>query len=161
MLTDPFNLTNPNVTPLTGSPVLTGGATPPNDGFFDATATFPGALSDDPAKNWMANWVTYPQITTDVEEEELGVVADFKLEQDFPNPFNPSTVISFSIPEASNVKLSVYNILGQEVAVLVNEFVNSGRYSKSFNAKDLSSGLYIYILEAGSTSISKKMTLLK
>jgi hypothetical protein len=161
LLTDPFNLTNPNVTPLTGSPVLTGGATPPNDGFFDVTATFPGAIDNDPAKNWLANWVTYPQITTDVEDEGLGVVSEFKLEQNFPNPFNPSTVISFSIPEASNVKLSVYNILGQEVAVLVNEFVNAGRYSKSFNGKDLSSGLYIYTIEAGSVSISKKMTLLK
>jgi hypothetical protein len=161
MLTDPFNLANPNVTPLPGSPALTGGATPPNDGFFDVTATTPGALSDDPTKNWTANWTTYPSGTVGVEDNETQLVTEYRLEQNYPNPFNPSTVINFNLPQAAQVKLSVYNILGQEVAVLVDEFVNAGSYSKSFNAKNLTSGLYIYTLEAGSTKISKKMTLLK
>ena len=161
MLTDPFNLENPNVTPLPGSPALTGGATPPNDGFFDVTAVTPGALSDDPSKNWTANWTTYPSGTVGVEDNETQVITEYKLEQNYPNPFNPSTVINFNLPQAAQVKLSVYNILGQEVAVLVDEFVNAGSYSKSFNASNLASGLYIYTLEAGSTKLSKKMTLLK
>lgn len=161
LLTDPFNLVNPNVTPLPGSPILTGAATPPNDGFFDVSGSFLGALSDDPTKNWTANWVTYPQLVTDVNEEKPLIVNNLVLEQNYPNPFNPSTLISFSIPEAANVKLAVYNILGQEVAVLVDEFVSPGNYSKVFNANNLTTGLYIYRLEAGATSISKKMTLLK
>ena len=161
MLTDPFNLANPNVTPLPGSPVLTGGATPPNDGFFDITANHPGALSDDPAKNWTLNWTTYPSGVTDVENNASQIITDFKLEQNYPNPFNPSTLINFSVPEAAQVKLSVYNILGQEVAVLVDEFVNAGSYSKAFNATGISTGLYIYRLESNNVSISKKMTLLK
>ena len=161
MLTDPFNLANPNVTPLPGSPVLTGGATPPNDGFFDITANHPGALSDDPAKNWTLNWTTYPSGVTDVENNASQIITDFKLEQNYPNPFNPSTLINFSVPEAAQVKLSVYNILGQEVAVLVDEFVNAGSYSKAFNAAGISTGLYIYRLESNNVSISKKMTLLK
>lgn len=161
MLTDPFNLANPNVTPLVGSPVLTGGATPPNDGFFDVTAVYPGALSDDPTKNWTLNWVTYPQITTGINDKNFETLSDFRLEQNYPNPFNPSTLIKFTVPEAANVKLVVHNILGQEVAVIVDEFVNAGSYSKTFNAQNLSSGLYIYTLESGSYKISKKMTLLK
>jgi hypothetical protein len=161
MLTDPFNLDNPNVTPLPGSPALTGGATPPNDGFFDVTATTPGALSDDPTENWTANWTTYPSGLVGVEDNATQIVTDYRLEQNYPNPFNPSTVIDFKLPEAAQVKLSVYNVLGQEVAVLVDEFVSAGSYSKTFNAKNLTSGLYIYTFEAGSTKISKKMTLLK
>jgi hypothetical protein len=161
MLTDPFNLANPNVTPLPGSPALTNGATPPNDGFFDITANYPGALNDDPAKNWTLNWTTYPSGVTDVENNESQIITDFKLEQNYPNPFNPSTLINFSVPEAAQVKLSVYNILGQEVAVLVDEFVNAGSYSKAFNAAGISTGLYIYRLESNNFSISKKMTLLK
>ena len=70
-------------------------------------------------------------------------------------------MINFSVPEAAQVKLSVYNILGQEVAVLVDEFVNAGSYSKAFNAAGISTGLYIYRLESNNVSISKKMTLLK
>jgi hypothetical protein len=161
MLTDPFNLANPNVTPLPGSPALTNGATPPNDGFFDITANYPGALNDDPAKNWTLNWTTYPSGVTDVENNESQIITDFKLEQNYPNPFNPSTLINFNVPEAAQVKLSVYNILGQEVAVLVDEFVSAGSYSKAFNAVGISTGLYIYRLESNNVSISKKMTLLK
>lgn len=161
LLTDPFNLANPNITPLPGSPLLTGGGTPPNDGFFDVTATYPGAISNNPASDWTKNWTSYPTLITDVTENQNLVGTDFKLEQNYPNPFNPSTIINFSVPEASYIKLVVYNILGQEVAVLVDEFVNAGNYSKAFNAEGLSTGLYIYKLESNNVTLAKKMTLLK
>ena len=86
---------------------------------------------------------------------------EYNLSQNYPNPFNPSTRISYSVIEPTNVRLSVYNILGQQVAVLVNDFKSSGTYEVNFDASNLSSGIYIYSLEAGSIVVSKKMTLLK
>ncbi|MBU2493991.1 MAG: T9SS type A sorting domain-containing protein [Bacteroidetes bacterium] len=85
----------------------------------------------------------------------------FNLEQNYPNPFNPSTTIRFVVPEASNVKLRVFNTLGEQVAELFSGFRNAGTYSINWNAENISSGVYIYRLEVGSTVISKKMTLLK
>jgi hypothetical protein len=150
-----------NFTPLPVSPIFKGEIAPMNDDSFDITANHLGALSDNPAKNWTSSWINYSATTTGVENNNLSTVPNFRLEQNYPNPFNSSTQINFSVTKASQVKLAVYNILDQEVAVLLDEFVNVGSYSKSFNAKDLSSGLYIYTIEAGPVSISKKMTLLK
>jgi Secretion system C-terminal sorting domain len=86
---------------------------------------------------------------------------DYNLSQNYPNPFNPSTVISYSLPSASNVKLIVYNTLGQTIKVFDNSFKNSGNYSINFNASDLPSGVYFYKLEAGQFSQIKKMMLIK
>ncbi len=88
-------------------------------------------------------------------------VYSFKLEQNYPNPFNPETIIKFSIPRSQNVMLKVYDLLGREVATLVNGFKNKGNYSVKFNAENLASGLYIYRLSAEGISISRKMILLK
>ena len=97
-----------------------------------------------------------------VEKENDVVPAQFYLDQNFPNPFNPSTLIKFGITEASNVNLTVYDALGREVAVLVNnEYMNAGAYNIKFNASNLASGIYIYKLTAGANSVSKKMQLLK
>ncbi len=97
-----------------------------------------------------------------VAVKELPVTANrFELGQNYPNPFNPSTVISYSIPQASNVTLKVYDILGNEVATLVNQFQNANSYKVNFNAASLASGVYIYKIEAGSFTMSKKMLLLK
>jgi hypothetical protein len=85
----------------------------------------------------------------------------FSLEQNYPNPFNPVTTISYSIPAQANVKLDVYNILGQKVVTLVNEFKLSGRYSIEFNAESFASGIYIYQLTSGNYTLTKKMLLLK
>lgn len=87
--------------------------------------------------------------------------ATFELSQNYPNPFNPSTVIKYSVPAATNVTLSVYNVIGQKVATLVNEVKNAGTYEVKFNASSLSSGLYIYKLETPGQTITRKMTLLK
>lgn len=85
----------------------------------------------------------------------------FKLNNNFPNPFNPSTTISFEIPEASNVTLKVFDITGKEVASLLNGFINSGYHEYSWNASQLSSGVYFYRIQAGSFTKTKKMHLIK
>jgi hypothetical protein len=87
--------------------------------------------------------------------------ATFALSQNYPNPFNPSTKIDFTIPKAGNVTLKVYNVLGQEVATLLDGFEAAQNYSLKFDASGLSSGIYFYTLKSGDQSITKKMLLLK
>lgn len=83
------------------------------------------------------------------------------LSQNYPNPFNPSTRISFSLPQAGFAQLSIFNVLGQKVAILVDEVKKAGNYTVSFNATSLSSGIYFYRLETAGNSIVKKMMLIK
>jgi len=85
----------------------------------------------------------------------------FELVQNYPNPFNPNTTIEFTIPQASNVSLKIYNLLGQEVRTLVNGIKDAGTHKINFDAKELNSGMYIYKIEAGSFTQVRKMTLLK
>lgn len=151
--------------PQSGSPAATGFVAPP-DAFF-SNVSFLGAFN--PADGiWTQGWTAVsalgytPFTTVDVEENIISSTpVDFTLSQNYPNPFNPSTKIMYSIVEPTQVKLTVTNILGQVVETLVNDFRSAGTYEVTFNASDLASGLYIYTLEAGSTFISKKMTLLK
>lgn len=88
-------------------------------------------------------------------------VKDFRLEQNYPNPFNPSTFIKYRIPELSFVTLKVYDILGNEVATLVNKELSAGEYEIEFNAADLTSSVYIYQIKAAAFIVSKKMILLR
>ena len=104
--------------------------------------------------------VTNYSPTTDIEND-LKNVSDFNLEQNYPNPFNPSTKIQFSIPEPGNVKLIVYNLLGQEIKTLVNEFKESGTHTIDFDAVAQNSGVYFYKIESNGFSETRKMTLLK
>ena len=84
------------------------------------------------------------------------------MEQNYPNPFNPSTLIKYSVPENGFVKLSVYNLIGEEVSVLVNETVDAGFYEVTFSAiGGLPSGTYFYRLQAGNFVETKKMVLMK
>ncbi|MCA1802617.1 MAG: T9SS type A sorting domain-containing protein [Rhodothermaceae bacterium] len=83
------------------------------------------------------------------------------LYQNYPNPFNPATIIRYSLPEAANVKISVYNITGQRVADLVNDFQSAGNHSVQFNATHHSSGLYVYMLQTDNIVITRKMILIK
>ena len=96
-------------------------------------------------------------------EVEVDVTAplSFNLEQNYPNPFNPSTKINYSVPEAGNVKLAVYNIVGEEVAVLVNGYTEAGHFNVSFDASNLPSGVYLYKLQSDNAVQTKKMMLLK
>jgi len=85
----------------------------------------------------------------------------FELSQNYPNPFNPATTIQFRLPQTGLVKLPLFNILGQEVRTLVNEFMEAGTHSVNFDASELNSGIYIYKLESGSFNQTKKMILVK
>jgi hypothetical protein len=85
----------------------------------------------------------------------------FTLEQNYPNPFNPSTVIAYQLPTANRVTLKVYDVIGREVATLVNEVKEAGHYSATFNASKLSSGVYFARLQSGNVVQMKKMMLLK
>ena len=85
----------------------------------------------------------------------------FALEQNYPNPFNPTTTIEYSIPESGNVKLEVYNSLGEEVATLVNKFEEAGNYELTFNASKLSSGIYYYRIECENFVQVRKMVLIR
>ena len=85
----------------------------------------------------------------------------FSLKQNYPNPFNPTTNIQFDIPQASDVTLKVYNILGQEVMTVLNDFKQAGTHTATFDASNLASGIYIYQLQAGKVNLQRKMTLIK
>lgn len=86
---------------------------------------------------------------------------DYSLNQNYPNPFNPSTTIAYDIPKTSFVRISVYDILGKEIKLVVNEQKNSGHYEIIFDAKELAGGIYYYTIKTGEFSLSKKMILLK
>ena len=98
---------------------------------------------------------------TNIEDCKENVPNNFKLNQNYPNPFNPTTIIQFSISQQSFVTLKVYDVLGREVAALVNEEKETGSYNVSFDASSFSSGVYIYKIQAGNFINSKKMVLLK
>ncbi len=93
--------------------------------------------------------------------EVAGKVSNFILDQNYPNPFNPSTTISWQSPVSSWQTLKVYDILGDEVATLVDEYNPAGKYEVEFNAAELSSGVYFYTLQAGSFTNTKKLILMK
>jgi len=127
---------------------------------------YDGTLS---ANNWLKGG-TYtlsgggklmPASAAAVEITSSSLPADFELGQNYPNPFNPSTNISYQLPKAGYVSLKVYNILGKEVAALVNEYKPAGKYTISYNASALASGIYIYKLSSSNYSSIKKMILMK
>jgi hypothetical protein len=98
---------------------------------------------------------------SDITEADYVVPTAYSLNQNYPNPFNPNTMISYSLPLASNVKISVYNAIGETVKILENGFKSAGNYSVSFNAANMPSGIYFYRIEAGTFSQVRKMMLLK
>ncbi|MGB2959551.1 MAG: T9SS type A sorting domain-containing protein, partial [Bacteroidota bacterium] len=109
----------------------------------------------------------FPGIATSVEAEET-VPATYALSQNYPNPFNPSTQIQYELPAANHVSLRVYDILGREVAELVNGRQSAGRHTVTFDAQQtgrggmsLSSGVYIFRLKAGDYLATRKMMLVK
>jgi len=127
---------------------------------FDESVSDSGSL-----ESWSIK-LTVEEITSVLSEEN--VPTKFNLSQNYPNPFNPTTMINYQIPFASHVKIKVFDILGREVATLVNKVINAGSYSIPFNAFSISSGVYFYRLEAtainganNNFSQVKKMILLK
>ena len=104
--------------------------------------------------------VIYTPPVTSVGDEQNTPVS-FSLEQNYPNPFNPTTVIRFQLPTAGYVRLSVFNLFGQEVATLASGNRSAGSHIVGFNAQDLSSGVYLYRLTAGAFSVTKKLVLMR
>ncbi|MBI2427977.1 MAG: T9SS type A sorting domain-containing protein [Ignavibacteriales bacterium] len=100
-------------------------------------------------------------VITGVRKDDGVVVGTFELSQNYPNPFNPSTTISFTLPKGAQTTLKVYNMIGQEVATLINEYQNAGLYFVDFDASKLASGIYLYKLQSGSFVETKKMLLVK
>ncbi|MBO6794372.1 MAG: T9SS type A sorting domain-containing protein [Balneolaceae bacterium] len=101
------------------------------------------------------------EITSSIEDNHNTIVENFELFQNYPNPFNPTTEISFSLPSASNARLTIFNTAGQKIAELINENLNAGNHSVTFNASSISSGLYFYRLETNLGIITKKMMIVK
>ncbi len=111
----------------------------------------------------LGDWMYYSMIVAQISsvDENPTIANSFKLEQNYPNPFNPSTTIKYSVAERSNVNIKVYDMLGKEVANLVNTVKEAGSYEVNFNASNLASGMYVYTITAGNFTSSNKMMLMK
>ncbi|MBE0539154.1 MAG: T9SS type A sorting domain-containing protein [Ignavibacterium sp.] len=120
----------------------------------DTTQPTTGIINNYGAVSWKNTWITSA-------DDENTLPNKFTLAQNYPNPFNPSTKISWQSPIGSWHTLKVYDVLGNEVVTLVNEYRDAGNYETEFNADKLSSGVYFYKLQAGSFVVTKKMMLLK
>ena len=100
-------------------------------------------------------------LPTDVQVESNVIPNTYSISQNYPNPFNPTTTIKFSLPEATNVKVVIYDILGKQVETLVNSYMSAGSYNVTWNAGNYASGVYLYRIETKSFSAIKKMLLVK
>jgi len=133
----------------------------------DLVAVTDTAASYGRTPNGSANWqILVPRTrgtsnTLTSVDDDFTTISEYRLNQNYPNPFNPTTTISFTIPTTSNVSLKVFNILGKEVATIINETKNAGNYSVKFDAGSLSSGIYFYQLTTDNFTATKKFTLLK
>ena len=105
--------------------------------------------------------VVNPGASTTSIDAANGIPSQLELSQNYPNPFNPSTQIQFALPAQSNVRLSVFDMLGREVVVLVNGDKPAGKFTVNFDGSTLSSGMYMYRLVSNGSSITKKLTLIK
>jgi hypothetical protein len=112
-----------------------------------------------PAELWFIDGV---QILTSIDDNPSAqLINQYALKQNYPNPFNPTTTIGFDLKDAGNVSIEIFNTLGQKVATVLNQKMAAGTHEVQFDASDLTSGVYIYRLNANGTSLSRKMMLLK
>jgi hypothetical protein len=130
---------------------------------FTLTAPGPGVYRVNAGHKSPLRWdSTIVSISvTNVGDDANGVLSSYKLFNNYPNPFNPSTIIRYSIPETAFTLINIYDALGNQVASLVNETKPAGAYEVEFNAEGLSSGIYYYTFQAGSFKEAKKMILLR
>lgn len=133
--------------------------------YSTSSPAYTGAVGSFPAGNlnaypsMKADWESF---ILDVENPSEVLPGEYKLSQNYPNPFNPATVINYTVPEQANVTIKIYDVLGSEVATLLNNVeVAAGSYDVTFDASRLSSGIYFYTLNAGNFIQTKKMTLIK
>ncbi len=141
-----------------GADTINGGFEPLNNEFVD-TLVHTVLLVDGPPI--VINNLFGDPNPVSVERIDNLLPSDYQLEQNYPNPFNPSTKIRYSIPEHSSVTLKVFNLLGEEIETLVNTEQSAGVYEATFDASNLSSGIYFYTLQTDNFSSSKKMILIK
>jgi hypothetical protein len=137
-----------------------------NGGNFRIAGTvgqpFIGMAANGSHQNLAGFWYQQPaSITTGVDDASSGLPAVYRLEQNYPNPFNPSTTIQFALPQRNSVTLKIFNVLGREVAILVNEEMAAGVHKIVFDAKRLASGMYFYRLQAGNFWQVKRLILMK
>jgi hypothetical protein len=170
-LTNMHDLRNPDARPIPGTELATAptsfsALTEP----FFTNVTYRGAF--DPSKlrseQWDWGWSNYnpnqqvSNVTTSVEETNESVTpVTFALGQNYPNPFNPTTTIRFDIPASGFVSLKVYDLLGREIHTLVDGFLNAGAHVTTLDARNLSSGVYLYVLRSEQRVESKRMILMK
>ena len=101
------------------------------------------------------------ELNVELEQDNLNVPKEFQLQQNYPNPFNPTTTIEFALPKKSTVTLQLFDILGREIATLVDAELESGVHKINFDAQDLASGIYFYRIHAEGFLKTKKLMLLK
>ena len=134
--------------------------------YYDYSSTF-GCLSVDIPLSHITSNIAVSGVKgpcyqiEDVEGNGSSIPLSYALFNNYPNPFNPISTIKYDLPEGARVQIKVYNVLGKEVAKLVNEEKPAGRYEVEFNASSLASGIYFYRIQAGSFVDTKKMILLK
>ena len=134
----------------------------PESGFYDRIVVFPDFNANTIDEEWYFDNIYFHGTLTGTNDKMPGAPAAYQLHAtNYPNPFNPVTTISYEIPVNTEVRLAVYDILGREIAVLVNESQAAGTYTKVFNASQLSSGVYVYRLTAGKNIFNGKMLLIK
>lgn len=126
-------------------------------------SSFPGYFNIEAEiiKNDQVVWTDKLEFPVAVKEDSHNPLLSYRLEQNYPNPFNPETRIGYTIPEYSNVTIKLYDILGNEIAVLENTAKPAGNYSIKFDGRSLSGGVYFYRMRAGSYAETRKMILLK
>ena len=149
-------------------PLIAGGAIIKSSGSgtnYEVSATA-GQLVIDSVGNtqysiYSGFWNQYPNIFTSLEFDDLLLPKVFDLKQNYPNPFNPVTTIEYSVPSSAFVTVKVFDVMGREIAVLVNGKKTTGNYIVQFDAKDINSGIYFYTLETNGFKETKKMLLVK
>ena len=147
-----------------------GARAPDSTGIFPTERHFEGFIDDvriyDVALTDVEVAALYEQSLTDVESQSTTIPTNFALSQNYPNPFNPQTRIDYQVPQTTNINISVYNIVGQLVATLVDEVKSPGQYSVGWNATDqkglhVSSGIYLVRMVSDNYSAARKLVLLK
>ncbi len=137
-----------------------------NDGAWDgnlAWSPFNTDLAWQSPTQWSYTWIgdTMDVVGTSIDITDSRIIKSYRLEQNYPNPFNPTTRIEYTIPHGGQVSLQIFNMLGQKVADLVNEYQRSGKYNIVWNASDVPSGVYFYRIQSGVFNQTKKMLLVK
>jgi len=110
---------------------------------------------------WSVTWNFATGSYTGVEDEFVNLPKEFALRQNYPNPFNPATKIQFQIPRSSDVRIEIFNTLGQKVDILVDRYMQAGFYELEYNAQNLAGGIYFYMIQTGDFKDVKKMILLR